>query len=57
MIDSVIVFDGTSYFVESIHYVLCQDETIVFRGSFAKCEAKCDTFNDMAFDKPRGAWG
>jgi hypothetical protein len=56
MIDSVVVFDGTSYFVDSLDYILQDGEDIVFRGSFQKASDKCDALNDSCFDKPRTAF-
>jgi len=38
--ESVVIFDGTSYFVESAEYILGEDEEIVFTGSFEECEEK-----------------
>lgn len=56
MIDSIIVFDGTSHFVESLDYELGEGEEQVFKGSFARCSQKCASLNDACFDKPRTTW-
>jgi len=44
--DSIAVFDGTSFFVESASYELGPDEIIVFRGSFEECVSHCEEQND-----------
>jgi len=31
--ESVVIFDGTTYFVESAEYILGEDDEIVFTGS------------------------
>lgn len=45
MIDSVIIFDGTSYFVESLDYEVQDDEEVVFKGEFGPCNVKCEALN------------
>lgn len=44
--DSIVVFDGTSYFVEEKDYLLPDDEEVVFRGTFELCCEKCEELND-----------
>lgn len=56
MMDSIIVFDGTSYFVESISYILAEDEEVVFRGNYNDASEECDRLNDECIDKPRFAY-
>jgi hypothetical protein len=49
----IVVFDGTSYFVEDSYYELQEGESIVFRGSFKACSEKAERLNDDVYDKPR----
>lgn len=42
----VVVFDGTSYFVEDSNFIPNVDEEIVYRGSFENCNNKADELND-----------
>ena len=44
---SVVIFDGTSYFVEQAEYTLGEDEEIIFRGTFEECVEECDELNDL----------
>jgi len=43
---SIVVFDGTSHFVESRDYKLQKGEQIVFSGPFQNCCIKADELND-----------
>ena len=36
----VVIFDGTSYFVESADYMLGEGEQVVFEGTFEECTEK-----------------
>ena len=38
--ESVVIFDGTTYFVESAEYILGEDDEIVFTGTFEECTEK-----------------
>lgn len=43
---SIVVFDGTSHFVETAEYILEDGEEIVFKGSITQCDQKCDELNN-----------
>ena len=43
----VVIFDGTSHFVESADYVLGEGEQVVFEGTFEECVKECDDLNDL----------
>ena len=47
--ESIVIFDGTSYFVEDENYLLPDDEEIVFIGSFDACSKKADELNDELY--------
>ena len=38
--ESVLIFDGTSYFVEQAEYTLGEGEEVVFEGTFEECTEK-----------------
>ena len=43
---SVVIWDGTSYYVEDTNYEIDpEEEEIVFRGTFCDCRKKCDELN------------
>lgn len=42
---SIVVFDGTSHFVDDAGYVLMDDEKVVYRGSFEECVEVCEKLN------------
>jgi hypothetical protein len=42
---SVVVFDGTSHFVDDAEYVLMDDEKVVYRGCFEECVEVCEKLN------------
>jgi hypothetical protein len=45
--DSIVIFDGTSNFVESaINYELAEDDEIIYRGTYDQCRIFCDREND-----------
>jgi len=52
--ESIVVWDGTSYFVEDsdypIDYGTIFDEEIVFSGSFEACSEKCNELNEEVYD-------
>ena len=50
---SVIVYDGTSHFVESWTYVCERGEVVVFWGSFERCSERSDELNDECKKKRR----
>lgn len=50
---SVVIYDGTSYFVESWSYICQRGEVVVFRGSFDRCSERSDELNDECTDKKR----
>jgi hypothetical protein len=56
MIDSVLIFDGTSYFVEDFNYSLQDGEEVVLKGSYDRCSKEADRLNDICKDKPRNTW-
>lgn len=56
MKDSIIVFDGTSYFVESINYDLQDGEVIEYTGTFDECSYRCNFLNDNVYDKTCNTW-
>lgn len=43
---SVVIFDGTSYFVESSDYELGEGEEIIFKGQFSDCSDLADSKNE-----------
>jgi hypothetical protein len=51
--ESIVVWDGTSYFVEDsdypIDYGAIFDEEIVFSGSFEECSGKCNELNEEVY--------
>jgi hypothetical protein len=50
---SVVIFDGTTHFVESSDYK-CQDgEKVVYRGNFDACSDKSDELNAECKEKRR----
>lgn len=44
--DSIVVYDLTSYFVEDINYILAEDEFQVFKGTYEECVQKCEELNE-----------
>lgn len=44
--DSIVIFDGTTHFVESAEYVIGYGEKIVFTGTFDDCCDKADKLNE-----------
>jgi hypothetical protein len=50
---SLVIFDGTTYFVESSDYVLEQGERIVFKGSFDQCDREVERLMDLAYSREK----
>ncbi len=44
--DSIVVYDGTSYFVEERGFILVEDEFQVFKGTYDECVQKCEELNE-----------
>lgn len=43
---SILIFDGTSYFIEDEDYQLGWEEKIVFRGSYLMCLQRCQELTE-----------